>query len=290
MEVVLIGSSPTLSNWIFKTEEFLKEKKGVALWWSYPIREEFQQILNQRENKEIKLYIYCKGNIKYLFLCDKFATKPGNQGIQSPWPEYTFPYEIGKTRGGTTNAEIFKTWFLSTKMEELDPIMTLDDFEEYYTGGKIKPPSMKNSFAYAKEKNPSLTEGQDNDESIFTDMHSFNGEVEEGRKILTQHLTRERNQRIIEQAKRIRYSQDGEIRCDICGFSFFKHYGDRGENFIEGHHIKPVSEMNPGDKTRIEDIALICSNCHRMIHHKMDNLSIDELKNMIPNKYRFRYD
>jgi len=39
--------------------------------------------------------------------------------------------------------------------------------------------------------------------------------------------------------------------------------------------------MKPGDKTGIEDIALVCSNCHRMIHRRMDNLSVGELKDSI---------
>ena len=51
-----------------------------------------------------------------------------------------------------------------------------------------------------------------------------------------------------------------------CGFDFAAAYGDRGEGFIEAHHKVPVSQMREGDKTQVQDIAMLCSNCHRMIH------------------------
>ena len=56
--------------------------------------------------------------------------------------------------------------------------------------------------------------------------------------------------------------------CEVCAVDFSKMYGERGNNFIEGHHRKLVSEMKEGDKTKVEDIAMLCSNCHRMIHKK----------------------
>jgi predicted HNH restriction endonuclease len=75
-----------------------------------------------------------------------------------------------------------------------------------------------------------------------------------------------------------------ELRCDVCGFSFNAVYGEIGENYIEAHHLVPVSEMREGDETGIEDIALVCSNCHRMIHRKTPCYSIKGLKIAITDK------
>lgn len=44
--------------------------------------------------------------------------------------------------------------------------------------------------------------------------------------------------------------------CEVCTVDFSKIYGDRGNNFIEGHHRKFVSEMKEGDKTKA-DIAML---------------------------------
>lgn len=74
-------------------------------------------------------------------------------------------------------------------------------------------------------------------------------------------------------------------KCLICGFDFKEVYGDRGEGFIEIHHIIPLSELN--EETEINpknDLIPVCSNCHRMIHRERNNiLSIDEMK-LILNK------
>lgn len=111
-----------------------------------------------------------------------------------------------------------------------------------------------------------------------TDFSSVK-EVEEGKRVLRQHYVRERNPKIVAEAKKKAMVKKGELRCEVCGFSFKEKYGERGASYIEGHHhTKSVSQMAAGDKTRVEDIALLCSNCHRMIHTKQPWLSIEELR------------
>lgn len=78
--------------------------------------------------------------------------------------------------------------------------------------------------------------------------------------------------------------KDGKaICCEACGFDFEQVYGVRGRGFIECHHKKPVSEMVSGETTKASDLALLCANCHRMVHSKRPWLSIDELKEIISN-------
>lgn len=71
--------------------------------------------------------------------------------------------------------------------------------------------------------------------------------------------------------------------CQACGFNFLEVYGALGKDFIEVHHIKPLYsldqevEINPKD-----DLACLCSNCHKMIHHKKNTiLTVDELKRIV---------
>ena len=68
-----------------------------------------------------------------------------------------------------------------------------------------------------------------------------------------------------------------------CGFDFQEKYGDRGSKFIEVHHLKPISSL---EKETIVDhkteMAVVCSNCHRMIRRKKDKvLSLKELREII---------
>lgn len=75
-------------------------------------------------------------------------------------------------------------------------------------------------------------------------------------------------------------------KCQVCNFDFEEKYGIWGANFAEVHHIKPLSEFK-GNKTETNpktDLAVLCANCHRMIHRASSRgitLSIEELKQKI---------
>ena len=114
-----------------------------------------------------------------------------------------------------------------------------------------------------------------------TDFSEYEGGVEEGRRVLKNHKVRERNPKNIIEAKKRALKKYGELNCEICGFSFEKHYGNRAKDFIEGHHKKSISGRDEGGYTYVEDIVLVCSNCHSVIHLKMPWLNIDEVKNLI---------
>lgn len=102
-------------------------------------------------------------------------------------------------------------------------------------------------------------------------------EYSEGRIAYRKYRTRERNPKVIKDAKeRFVRKNNGRLYCEACGFHFFEVYGERGKDFIEGHHTKLVSELLDGDKKIVEDITMHCSNCHRMVHKK-PIMTVDEL-------------
>lgn len=106
-------------------------------------------------------------------------------------------------------------------------------------------------------------------------------EANEGRLLTKVHLQRERSAKIVEKKKNQFLSQHGRLFCEACGFDFQRVYGERGLGFIECHHIRPVSELKPGDRTKLSDLALVCSNCHRMIHRKRPWLELLDLRKKI---------
>jgi hypothetical protein len=73
----------------------------------------------------------------------------------------------------------------------------------------------------------------------------------------------------------------GRLRCEACYFDFEERYGSRGKGFIEAHHTKPVETLVEGSKTKLDDLALLCANCHRMVHSTRPWLSIPELRELI---------
>lgn len=94
-------------------------------------------------------------------------------------------------------------------------------------------------------------------------------EFEEGRILTRIHFVRERNATLVETKKRLMLTQTGKLDCEACGFDFKAKYGDLGEGFAECHHLAPVASLTPGTNTRLADLCVLCSNCHRMIHRLM---------------------
>ena len=106
-------------------------------------------------------------------------------------------------------------------------------------------------------------------------------EFSEGKILLKKHLSRERNPHLISKAKRNFLQKHDRLFCEVCGFDFAKTYGEIGENFIEAHHIRPVSKMTDGEKTKLEDIVMVCSNCHSMLHRKKPWLTVEQMKKVL---------
>jgi len=115
----------------------------------------------------------------------------------------------------------------------------------------------------------------------FEDLSALEGrEIE----VIKRHLIRERNPKLIEKAKLEALKNGGGlIKCECCDFVFTDTYGFHGHGFIECHHKQPIAEG--GERiTRLNDLAMVCSNCHRMLHRKNalnKYYSIGELKSII---------
>jgi len=73
------------------------------------------------------------------------------------------------------------------------------------------------------------------------------------------------------------------LTCKVCNFNFEEFYGERGSDFIEVHHRKPIHTYE-GEAQPINphtDLVPVCANCHRMIHRRSDSvLSVEELKDI----------
>jgi hypothetical protein len=106
-------------------------------------------------------------------------------------------------------------------------------------------------------------------------------EAQEGDLLTRTHLARERNPKLVKAKRDWFIKKHGKLFCEVCKFDFVAHYGERGKGFMECHHTQPVSTLRIRHKTHINDLALVCSNCHRMIHRRKPWLSLAELKNLI---------
>jgi len=99
--------------------------------------------------------------------------------------------------------------------------------------------------------------------SVGSEPTQGTGSITERRRYAWQ-LRLERDSRAAEFAK----AHHG-YKCQACLMSFSDMYGDIGAEFIEAHHIVPLSDIEERDYTP-DDFAVLCSNCHRMIHRWPD--------------------
>lgn len=105
--------------------------------------------------------------------------------------------------------------------------------------------------------------------------------VTEGGAKLVAHFVRERNRSVVEQKKTQVLKAAGALRCEVCCFDFFDVFGCLGECFCEVHHRLPLSQADGPVETRLEDLAVVCSNCHRMLHRRGSTISVEELKALV---------
>ncbi len=107
--------------------------------------------------------------------------------------------------------------------------------------------------------------------------------AKEGKRLLVIHETKERNSKLINSFKKHKEKSNPTLKCEICGFSFEEFYGKSGAGYIEAHHIKPLAMLDKETTTTFDDLILVCSNCHKMLHRKFCDkyMSIEELKEII---------
>jgi hypothetical protein len=68
-------------------------------------------------------------------------------------------------------------------------------------------------------------------------------------------------------------------RYQACDLNFKERYGEFGNGFFEVHLLRPIATLEEGVAVTYDiaaDFAVLCANCHRMIHRSADpsNLSL----------------
>jgi hypothetical protein len=156
-------------------------------------------------------------------------------------------------------------------------------FCKYFLGLEvvISIPSVVSDVSAFLNELLSLSENREKADNLDKNTPDFRDGFPEGKLKERLHKQRERNSSLIKEVKQKALKKYGKLECQCCGFDFEKKYGELGKEFIEAHHTKPLSELHEdGEETKKEDIALVCSNCHRMLHRRRPWLEMSELKKL----------
>lgn len=156
---------------------------------------------------------------------------------------------------------------------------------EYFANGVGKLCSkqiVKRDIKIARLLTPNFLKGILDDEDLDVIKELPRREYREGVLRLIQHnrLDRVRNPVLVRDAKKDFKIKYGKLFCEVCKFDFEIGYGDRGKDYIEAHHKTHISQLNESVILRIEDLAMVCSNCHRMLH-RFPWMTVEELISII---------
>jgi len=103
----------------------------------------------------------------------------------------------------------------------------------------------------------------------------------EGRIQIVEHRRRERDPWIVKQKKAQVMRSTGRLECEVCGFDFKAVYGSFGNGFCAVHHLQPLSRAIAPQETHIQDLAILCSNCHRLTHRRVPPIPIAVLRRRV---------
>jgi len=109
-------------------------------------------------------------------------------------------------------------------------------------------------------------------------------EYAEGARKLSVQFLIDRDRNLIRNKKLETLNRTGRLDCEVCGFNFYHHYGEIGRYFAECHHLLPIAN---GESTNtLADLAILCSNCHSMIHASKPPFSVAELRRIVHQNRR----
>ena len=99
----------------------------------------------------------------------------------------------------------------------------------------------------------------------------YDPKIVEGKRKQVLHYRRERSSDLRQlKINEFRIS-NSSLHCEICSWDFEDHYPiELAKDYIEVHHTIPLAKLEPNTPTKLKDLMLVCSNCHRMIHRTKD--------------------
>lgn len=96
---------------------------------------------------------------------------------------------------------------------------------------------------------------------------------------MIRHRSRERSLRAAKIQATLDAAPDERLRCEVpgCGFDFEERYGELGRGFAHVHHLLPLATLDSPVVTTLEDLVIVCANCHAMIHRGGECRPLGEL-------------
>lgn len=110
--------------------------------------------------------------------------------------------------------------------------------------------------------------------------------VIEGEPRMFFHFRRERGQRIVTAKRAAARNQHGHLECEACGFAAQLLYAGFDGDVAEVHHRQALADSSQPVETKLDDLAILCANCHRAIHQTRPLMSVEMFREHFLNARR----
>jgi hypothetical protein len=163
--------------------------------------------------------------------------------------------------------------FTSKETDRLFPLEGRVDANQLRSLRELTPASAKliEDYWYADEYTP--TSIQD-----YLELTEDDVAYAEGKIVVRTVRQRQRNRTLVSDAKTQFKQQHGRLYCEVCGFDFAAFYGIE---YIEAHHAQQMASLEEDNLSQIDDLNMLCANCHRIAHQRTPPYSMEELKALI---------
>ncbi len=135
-------------------------------------------------------------------------------------------------------------------------------------------------YSFLIEVGSLVVDEAENSESGSTSSYAERSTYREQRRALKEQMRFVRNPKLAKKAK-----EQANYTCAVCGLEPVVKYGDRGKRLLDCHHLIPVSSRDLTDESTwdltLDDVSVLCANCHRLAHSGKQLLSIASLKALV---------
>ncbi|MCF4122178.1 HNH endonuclease [Antribacter sp. KLBMP9083] len=97
----------------------------------------------------------------------------------------------------------------------------------------------------------------------------------EGRILYREHRRYERDRNLVARKKQAVLKKAGSLACEVCDFESSETYDVEG--VIDVHHVVPLHKIGVS-VTTLNDLALVCPTCHRVLHKHRPIITPAELR------------
>ena len=99
----------------------------------------------------------------------------------------------------------------------------------------------------------------------------------EGKPKLTKHYYRERDPYLRRRKLADMICNSDGLSCECCNDKVERYLG-RAERIFEIHHKIPLASYDGERITELQEVALLCANCHRVIHATNPPMTVEDLR------------